>query len=58
MVLKFFFSILMFNLILEGEKESYIVDKVKFVEEFMIYMWLLVGVVCFFILVMVVVVFG
>lgn len=58
MVLKFFFSILMFNLILEGEKESYIVDKVKFVEEFMIYMWLLVGVVCFFILVIVVVVFG
>lgn len=58
MVLNFFFSILMFNLILEGEKESYIVDKVKFVEEFMIYMWLLVGVVCFFILVMVVVVFG
>lgn len=47
MVLKFFFSILMFNLILEGEKESYIVDKVKFVEEFMIYMWSLVGVVCF-----------
>lgn len=58
MVLNFIFSILMFNLILEGEKESYIVDKVKFVEEFMIYMWLLVGVVCFFILVMVVVVFG
>lgn len=58
MVLKFFFSILMFNLILEGEKESYIVDKVKFVEEFMIYMWLLVGVVCFFILVIVVAVFG
>lgn len=58
MVLNFFFSILMFNLILEGEKESYIVDKVKFVEEFMIYMWLLVGVVCFFILVIVVVVFG
>lgn len=58
MVLNFIFSILMFNLILEGEKESYIVDIVKFVEEFMIYMWLLVGVVCFFILVMVVVVFG
>lgn len=58
MVLNFIFSILRFNLILEGEKESYIVDKVKFVEEFMIYMWLLVGVVCFFILVMVVVVFG
>lgn len=58
MVLNFFFSILMFKLILEGEKESYIVDKVKFVEEFMIYMWLLVGVVCFFILVIVVVVFG
>lgn len=58
MVLNFIFSILRFNLILEGEKESYIVDKVKFVEEFMIYMWLLVGVVCFFILVIVVVVFG
>ncbi|XP_052700895.1 protocadherin Fat 4-like isoform X2 [Crassostrea angulata] len=51
-------STLTLNLTLEGEKESYIADKVKSAEEFMTYTWSLVGVACFLILVTAAAVFG
>lgn len=52
------FSTLTLKLTLEGEKESYIADKVKSAEEFMTYTWSLVGVACFLILVTAAAVFG
>lgn len=52
------FSTLTLKLTLEGEKESYIADKVKSAEEFKTYTWSLVGVTCFLILLTAAAVFG